>query len=210
MILNFAPFMFGGMLSTQEVPNGNMVGATATALAIMDRVGLNTNSEYTEMSQAIQGYIQGPKCYRDSVRSEECAIDDYIALLAYDGAFAAEFLGSDPTNPLWRVNGVFPTAKYSAARDPGILGKIQFYASIQLCISKSFTVQDSWMQTALMILAYERSGYKSARIDHVIDDWKSKLRQNAYTMRRIFVEYSGYPDHPLAELFGMLDNEWKL
>ena len=86
--------------------------------------------------------------------------------------------------------------------------KLMFAASLFLAARKAFSVQDSWMQSDMMVKTY-LSRIKIAKmprswiIDKAIAYWTKK--KGTKKIKDIFIDYAGNADHPLATIW--IENE---
>lgn len=203
----YTPYLFLGMLSSEKSPNGNMVGYTSMAIAILCFVK-QYGPTLGRMNGALVDHIQGARVYTDISRTQECQVDDYICALGADLPFALSFTTAGPPIDWWHFTGIWPHAKHSAMRVLSPLERFIWGVSVVICISKSFEVQDSWMETAMMVIAYERGMSPSWFESLCVRLWKFKLRAEKMTLSQIWVAYSGDVAHPLTKLYAALDQMW--
>lgn len=199
----------GLVLSTQKVPNGNMVGATGQFITLMPFLG------------GIELYVQGlmdceklPGVFsRDQKYLYNTSIDDYleatsiphIAARCLDTAIYhygfLDLFYPKVSFEQWvlRFQGFWQHMKISAGRFVGPIGRIMWAASIVIAAHKDFNDQDSWIQSHLMIIVKERSNMKSLICTLAARYWRK--HKGTMTTSQIMADYVGLDcyDHPLIE-----------
>lgn len=153
-----------------------------------------------------------------------CKIDDYLSVASCDISVAQRILAqgraawgffdlATPNQKPWptiknifkwpwprflrRNAGFWTHAQYKAGEKPGWFNRFAWVVSIFGAARKPIQVQDGWMQSHMMIMAYSQSQYKSWLCNKAVAYWWKK---KPVPMRDIVASYLGpaiYPDHPL-------------
>ena len=212
--IEWEPWLTDAGLTTERFPNGNVLGSTAEAIALLSFTGAEPEMR-TRLCLAAQRYVSGPGVYSRypvDERIEDTQIDDYLRVAATCGVWANRilkrmtetfgFLSIDgkPRARQWfyRFPGFVAHCKFSACLFVGVFGRLAWAASVWLCTRKPVTNQDAWTQTALMILTYKSGSQRSSLCDWACDYWQKKLPK---PVSEICADYIGDASHPLVCLY---------
>jgi hypothetical protein len=204
--VTLADWTYNGLLSTTRCPNGNQVGATCTW------IGLEQLPHPNMWMALLLRRGEAGLWYTDALRAREtlCKIDDYIAIVAANPDFAQEvtarledkfgFLAEpgqwDLSRWFYRFPGFVAHAYFSARTRPSAFLRLAWSISMVISALKPVSNQDAWMQSALMLHVYWRSGKTTALCTLAGRFWRSRLPK---TVSEICADYIGTADHPLVE-----------
>lgn len=214
MITNLDKYSFptpngGLLLSSQDCPNGNMVGYTAQLLFLAkDRIPEEMYHKYTlgleacEYNNVYSRYPNNP---------ENTSVDDYLALccipeyaqrlhlegIVHFGFFDVHFPKVSFNAFLFRFQGLWQHMKVGAGHLIGPVGRAIWAASVYLAAKEPFGNQDNWLESHLMVETYKRSGKSSFLMDLACNFWYNK--KGDMKTSEIFAKYCNIPDHPLVQ-----------
>lgn len=200
----FFPTPNGRVLSTQPFFNGNVLGATAQFLFL---TGIKDPTLYLGLCD-----LQvRPGVFTNSLtENQNVSIDDYIALACLD-KFAPSIVNwgrshfgffdcrgglfPAPKSFLWRFAGFWTHAQIVGSPGIGAYDKWAWITAIEVAAQKPVTNQDGWIQSALMVKAYERSDVYDSGMDSAVEYWEQMKPKQIY---EIMSDYIGDPNHPLV------------
>lgn len=196
----------GYLLSTENYPNGNMVGYTSQLIFLTPR---------SMMNQALMLGLQdcgagSGVVTRHPGKIENTSVDDYLALACVYpfanivlskahrnfGFIDLNFPQVSVNSFMFRFQGFWQHLKVCAKAVVGPLGRAIWAISIVLAARKPFDNIDSWVESHLMVLAKERYGYNSFIGDLAVKYWRKK-KGNVKTSD-LYAKYIGVTDHPLV------------
>lgn len=201
----------GFLLSTQNIPNGNMAYATAMYFVL-------TAKEVTALDQKLYDGLQALSPFpgllsRSPTSLEQTQIDDYLAVACLT-PFAHKMFAQgkrclgfyDLTSPdkpswnwaqwLWRWPHFAGHVRISAGKPLWPWHRVGWAAYIVYAAFQPRNSQDSWLQSHLMILVAKRRGYRS---------WIGSAAQWFWWKRKpapswvIISEYLDLLAHPLID-----------
>jgi len=212
--VDFNPWLQdGGLLSTQSMPNGNMIGYTAQAMCLIMAMGQQQSSVYKSFQKAL--YLSTPKpgvLSRYPTPLTDTSIDDYLSAAAGCPTLAIEMIERGKTHlgfmsvkdwpPLSQWLGRFPAfwvhCEFAYGGSPNLIAQLIWSIALIYSAHQPLTNQDAWMQSHLMIMAYRRRQMPTILCEKAVNYWISKKTQ---PMRQIVSAYIGNPAHPLALLW---------
>jgi hypothetical protein len=204
----------GKLLSTQDFPNGNMVGYTSQLLFLTqftDALSLEQVQEFFNGlidCGAFSGVVS-----RKPGELSNTSVDDYLSLAcnpvfaikmlkygrAHWGFFDLNYPKVSFAQFLYRFQGMWQHAKISAGEPLTNLGKLIWAVSLMISAHKPFSWQDAWIQSHLMVLIKERRNVNNPIMDYAVNYWRR--RKGSKTTSEIYADYMGFADHPLVEAF---------
>lgn len=212
------PTKAGQLLSTQTFPNGNMVRSTAELIILTKGKCIDGRIRYIFGLMDCNDNLSGIYSrYPD--RLENTQVDDYLVAGSRNELEAQSILacaranfGCSSVDGNWswkqfifRYQGMWQHLRIIAKEDVGLLGQAIWAANLAfICAQQPITNQDNWLLSHLMVITYERSGFKSWICDSAIKYWRSKKTKPSY---QIMSEYLGpdCQDHPLIEAWRPYD-----
>lgn len=220
MLTNLDKYSFptksgGLLLSSQTVPNLNMLNYTAQLLFLAKNDDLTPEQKFQYFAGIIDCEKPEGMFYRSPTNSDDTSVDDYLALSCHK-QLAIDILdnstwGFVSVKPitwkqrllpffqkqwLYRFAGLWTHMKISAGYRVWPLGRFVWALSIFLAAREPMSSQDSWMESHLMILTKRQRGWKSWLGDKAVQYW---LKKKTKPTSQIFAEYSGISDHPLVD-----------
>lgn len=205
--IDWSPWMFNGMLSTQKFPNGNILSYSAQAAFF---AGLSQYDPPIRSHRVSTGVFS-----RYSDRLSNTQIDDLVSLACLQ-EYAWEirytlwknwgFLDVHaPTQASWnwtqwfyRFPALLAHLDFSLNDRPALFKQVAWAVSMFISANKPHADQDNWMQSHLMALVYMRSTEKTDLCDRALNYWISKKPQN---MKTVVASYIGTYEHPLVALW---------
>lgn len=208
----------GLLLSTEAVPNGNMLETTAQFLLLSlptELTGEDHNKYVDGIDRCERGDHYPGLFYREPARINNTSVDDYLSLCGeqniaqdvyYAGCAGLGFF--DVAKPyqvsmigstwLWRFQGFWQHVKINARRKVYPLGRLIWAASILIAALQPASNQDSWIQSHLMILTATTAGYKSFIGRMAVRYWKWRKPKETW---RIVADKIKIEDHPLVNVW---------
>jgi hypothetical protein len=194
------------LLSTQLFQNGNMIYSTAMYLFLTPKRDL-------EIVQALREFEVKPGLYsRYADQIQNTSVDDYLAaaslpgqalrILNYGRAHFGFFdcekgFFPKPKQFLFRFQGFWQHARIVAGEDIKGLGAQIWSTAIRLAASEPETNQDGWIQSHLMVLAWEGSWMKThPTMFKAVQEWKRRKPKATW---KLMADYIGDSLHPLVE-----------
>lgn len=196
----------GLLLSSGPAANGNMVGCTAMYMFLRCLTAIGGGPGVPEGVLRFDrglGDCQKPRGLytADTGGYIPLEIDDFLCIACFD------------PDPVWkqrsgykfrfRFQGAWQHLKIAAGIPVFPLGRFIWALSIFLAARKPFSVQDSWIESHLMILNKSHSEWKSWIGDLAVRYWRRKkcLKMGLMTTAQIYADYVGpdCADHPLIE-----------
>jgi hypothetical protein len=212
-MIDWKPWMHDGLVSTEPFANGNMVGYTSQAMALMQRSEHMDWEVHKGMELALRFCWVGTGALtREPGKLINTSFDDYLsrACVTHDDAERILNHGLDHwgfydveghslfakkrwKQFLWRSPGFIAHLYFAAGRKPNPFLILAWVVSVFICTLQGKHKQDAWMQTHLMILAYEENRYRSWLCNWVIERFWKKLQP--HHMGDIILNYIRNPIH---------------
>lgn len=196
----------GLVLSTQNFYNGNVIYATGQHILLAEK---NREAYLAGLADL---ELESGAFSRDQFNVLNTSVDDYLAAACVPEIakrilyrLRTHFGFCDVKHSTFSLNfkqfmgrflGFVQHCRISAGEFPGWLGQIIWAKSITRAADQPISNQDGWLQSALMILVYSRSKFRSKRCDNAIAYWV--LKKTAPTAE-IMKAYLALDEHPLIE-----------
>lgn len=216
-------------MSTQPFPNGNMLRTTAEFL-ITSAVPPHKDFLISDYKLGIKDCQTVPGNYsRYPDKLENTSVDDLLVVGSFNQLSALYMLNVARSNwgcisvdtkwsffkilfnpkKFWsqffaRFQGGWQNLRIIAGENVGLLGQAIWALSLYLAAKEPIGKQDNWVLSHLIVLTYERSGFKSFICEAAIKFWRGKKTK---TTSQIMSEYLGpeCQDHPLIETWRPYD-----
>lgn len=211
---NLAEYSFpcgtGKVLSTQKFFNGNVLGATAQMLFLVNPASVPDVLEYEEGLRSLE--LGSGKFSRALSPPTNTSVDDYLALACHP-FFARRIYRAAITNFgflnlgskfrldsfMFRFQGFWQHLKLCAGVKIWPLGRLIWAAHIFFAARKPDSDQDGHIQASLMCLAYIQSEPQYQIMEAAVQYYAKKAKTPTW---KIVANYIGDPDHPLVKCWG--------
>lgn len=210
----------GFLLSTQNIPNGNMAYATAMYLFLAqmgedDRYDPNLLAGLIDLEQPVASGLLS----RFPDTKTNTSIDDYLAVACIEGYALDMFARSkktwgfyDLTSPfkpswnwaqfLWRWPHFPAHVRISAGKRMWPWHRLGWAAYLFYGLFQPMTNQDYWIQSHLLILTAKRRGYRSLLGALAISIWRRRKSMKTYDIMKAYLNLD---EHPLLDAWEPYD-----